>query len=78
MSQSSAPSTDDPTARIPLGGLEPPLALGALDGRYRPAVAPLIDHLSEAALNRNRLHVEIEWFIHLCAGRVLPLSLIHI
>lgn len=72
MSQSSAPSTDDPTARIPLGGLEPPLALGALDGRYRPAVAPLIDHLSEAALNRNRLHVEIEWFIHLCAGRVLP------
>ena len=72
MSQSSAPSTDDPTARIPLGGLEPPLALGALDGRYRPAVAPLIDHLSEAALNRNRIHVEVEWFIHLCADRVLP------
>ena len=27
MSQSSAPSTDDPTARIPLGGLERPMLL---------------------------------------------------
>ena len=48
------------------------LALGPLDGRYRPTVAPLVDHLSEAALNRNRLHVEVEWFIHLCRERVLP------
>ncbi|RII43637.1 adenylosuccinate lyase [Galactobacter valiniphilus] len=48
------------------------LALGPLDGRYRPAVAPLIDHLSEAALNRNRVHVEVEWFIHLAQHQVLP------
>jgi adenylosuccinate lyase len=48
------------------------LALGPLDGRYRPAVAPLIDHLSEAALNRNRVHVEVEWFIHLAQYQVLP------
>lgn len=48
------------------------LALGPLDGRYRPAVAPLVDHLSEAALNRNRVHVEVEWFIHLAEQAVLP------
>ena len=49
-----------------------PLALGALDGRYRSAVAPLVDHLSEAALNRDRIHVEIEWLIHLTDNSVLP------
>ena len=38
-----------------LGDVEPPIALGALDGRYRAAVAPLVDHLSEAALNRERV-----------------------
>ncbi|MGO2632167.1 MAG: adenylosuccinate lyase [Galactobacter sp.] len=48
------------------------LALGPLDGRYRPQVAPLVDHLSEAALNRNRVHVEVEWFIHLTENSVLP------
>ncbi len=49
-----------------------PLALGALDGRYRSAIAPLVDHLSEAALNRNRVHVEVEWLIHLTSNSVLP------
>ncbi|WP_309081597.1 adenylosuccinate lyase [Zhihengliuella sp.] len=49
-----------------------PLALGALDGRYRPAVAPLVDYLSEAALNRDRVHVEVEWLIHLTDQSVLP------
>lgn len=47
-------------------------ALGPLDGRYRAAVAPLVEHLSEAALNRNRIHVEVEWFIHLAEHAVLP------
>ncbi|KGF20153.1 adenylosuccinate lyase [Pseudoglutamicibacter albus] len=51
---------------------ESTLALGSLDGRYRSAVAGLIDHLSEAALNRNRIHVEVEWFIYLCENSVLP------
>ncbi len=49
-----------------------PLALGALDGRYRSAVAPLVDYLSEAALNRDRVHVEVEWLIHLTKNSVLP------
>ncbi|MBE0011748.1 MULTISPECIES: adenylosuccinate lyase [unclassified Arthrobacter] len=55
-----------------------PLALGPLDGRYRAAVAPLVDYLSEAALNRDRVHVEVEWLIHLTRNAVLqgtaPLS----
>ncbi|MGN0127389.1 adenylosuccinate lyase, partial [Glutamicibacter soli] len=49
-----------------------PLALTALDGRYRAAVAPLVDYLSEAALNRDRIHVEVEWLIHLTDNSVLP------
>jgi len=48
------------------------LALGPLDGRYRAAVAPLVDHLSEAALNRERVHVEVEWLIHLTSHHVVP------
>lgn len=49
-----------------------PLALGPLDGRYSGAVAPLVDYLSEAALNRDRVHVEVEWLIHLSRHAVLP------
>ncbi len=48
------------------------LTLGPLDGRYSAAVAPLIDFLSEAALNRDRVHVEVEWLIHLTRHAVLP------
>ncbi|MGL5864857.1 MAG: adenylosuccinate lyase [Dermatophilaceae bacterium] len=55
-----------------LAGLEPPVALGALDGRYRSAVAPLVNHLSEPALNRARVHVEVEWLIHLTEFGVVP------
>ncbi|WP_409484385.1 adenylosuccinate lyase [Arsenicicoccus dermatophilus] len=55
-----------------LADLTPPIALGALDGRYRSAVAPLVDHLSEAALNRTRVHVEVEWLIHLTQQQVVP------
>jgi len=50
----------------------PPIALGALDGRYRAAVAPLVDHLSEGALNRERVRVEIEWLIHLTSNGIVP------
>ncbi len=39
--------------------------LSPLDGRYRPAVAGLGDHLSEAGLNRARVEVEVEWLIAL-------------
>ena len=51
-----------------LADVSPPIALGPLDGRYRAVVAPLIDHLSEAALNRARILVEIEWLIALTGG----------
>ena len=55
-----------------LADVTPTIALGALDGRYRGAVAPLVDHLSEPALNRQRIHVEIEWLIHLTDRSVVP------
>jgi adenylosuccinate lyase len=48
------------------------IALGPLDGRYRPVVAPLVEHLSEAALNRERVRVEVEWLVHLSRGGVVP------
>lgn len=52
--------------------LTPPIALTPLDGRYRAQVAPLVDHLSEAALNRARLVVETEWLIHLLDTAAIP------
>ncbi len=55
-----------------LADASPSIALGALDGRYRSAVAPLVDHLSEAALNRERVHVEVEWLIHVTTNHVVP------
>jgi len=57
---------------VRLADVVPPIALGPLDGRYRPAVAPLVDHLSEAALNRARITVEVEWLVHLSRGGVVP------
>ncbi|WBU37268.1 adenylosuccinate lyase [Homoserinibacter sp. YIM 151385] len=43
----------------------PPQPLSPLDGRYRAAVQGLGEHLSEAGLNRARVHVEVEWLIAL-------------
>jgi adenylosuccinate lyase len=58
--------------RTALTSVSPAIALGPLDGRYHSAVAPLVDYLSEAALNRDRTHVEVEWLIHLADHSVLP------
>jgi adenylosuccinate lyase len=43
----------------------PPQPISPLDGRYRAAVEEIGEHLSEAALNRARVHVEVEWLIAL-------------
>ncbi|MFT4219677.1 MAG: adenylosuccinate lyase [Microbacterium sp.] len=48
----------------------PPQPLSPLDGRYRAAVAPLADYLSEAGLNRARVEVEVEWLIALTNKRL--------
>ena len=48
--------------------------LSPLDGRYRNAVAELGIHLSEAGLNRARIHVEIEWLIFLANRDVLGIN----
>ena len=57
---------------VDLSTASPAIALGPLDGRYRAVAAPLVNHLSEAALNRARLQVEVEWLIHLTDARALP------
>jgi len=57
---------------VSLTDSSPSIALGALDGRYRSTVAPLVDHLSEAALNRERVRVEVRWLIHLTTGQIVP------
>ncbi|MDO9395289.1 MAG: adenylosuccinate lyase [Herbiconiux sp.] len=43
----------------------PPQPISPLDGRYRPVVAELGEFLSEAGLNRARVHVEIDWLLYL-------------
>jgi adenylosuccinate lyase len=43
----------------------PEQPLSPLDGRYRSAVSGLSEQLSEAALNRARVHVEVEWLLYL-------------
>jgi len=43
----------------------PEQPISPLDGRYRPLVAGLGDHLSEAGLNRARVRVEVEWLLYL-------------
>lgn len=42
-----------------------PQPLSPLDGRYAAAVSELGEHLSEAALNRARVRVEVEWLLFL-------------
>jgi len=59
----------------------PPQPISPLDGRYRGAVSALGDHLSEAGLNRARVHVEVEWLIYLTAHSMFgakPLEAEHV
>ena len=43
----------------------PEQPISPLDGRYRAAVGDLGEYLSEAGLNRARVHVEVEWLLYL-------------
>lgn len=47
-------------------------ALSPLDGRYRAQTEPLTAFLSEAALNRARLYVEVEWLIYSVNAGIYP------
>lgn len=51
-----------------LTDITPHIALSPLDGRYQSATSPLVEYLSEPALNRARIHVEVEWMIELANG----------
>lgn len=51
-----------------LTDISPAIALTSLDGRYHAQTAPLVEYLSEPALNRERIVVEVEWMILLANG----------
>lgn len=53
---------------IDFASLSPRVALSVLDGRYAQQTAPLLNSLSTAALNRERIFVETEWMIFLTDG----------
>ncbi len=44
----------------------PPQPVSPLDGRYRSVAEPIGEYLSEAGLNRARVHIEVEWILALC------------
>ncbi|QHC67983.1 adenylosuccinate lyase [Rathayibacter sp. VKM Ac-2759] len=48
----------------------PTQPLSPLDGRYSGAVSSLGEYLSEAGLNRARVHVEVEWLLALTDRRL--------
>lgn len=48
--------------------ISPAIALTPLDGRYHQQTAELVEYLSEPALNRERIRVEVEWMILLANG----------
>lgn len=52
----------------------PPQPISPLDGRYRGAVEGLGDYLSEAGLNKARVHVEVEWLVYLTSHSLLGSS----
>ena len=51
-----------------LTDISPAIALTPLDGRYHKQTAPLVEYMSEPALNRERMRVEVEWMILLANG----------
>ena len=51
-----------------LTDISPAIALSPLDGRYQRQTSPLVEYLSEPALNRERVRVESEWLILLANG----------
>ncbi len=48
--------------------LTPTTAICPLDGRYANKLQALREHVSEFALIRNRVLVEVQWFLHLSAN----------
>ncbi|SDS10952.1 adenylosuccinate lyase [Agrococcus carbonis] len=48
----------------------PTQPLSPLDGRYQRQTSALAEHLSEAGLNRARVHVEVEWLLWVAEHRL--------
>lgn len=57
---------------------DPGWALSPLDGRYRATAYPLTQYLSEDAVNRLRIYVEVEWLVFISENSLVdgltPLS----
>ena len=51
--------------------LEPLTAISPLDGRYRNRLTQLAELVSELALQRYRVRIELRWFQHLAAERTI-------
>ena len=47
------------------------LNISPLDGRYRSLLDKLPDFLSESGLIRNRIKVEVSWFLHLAKNGII-------
>jgi adenylosuccinate lyase len=56
---------------------DPLAALSPLDGRYRAQVEALAGHLSEQALIRRRVQVEVEWLLVLAPDQPAELRRLH-
>lgn len=65
-------SQNETTERQDFAQFDTFIALTPADGRYRRYAADLVNYLSEAALNRERVNVEIQWVLALCAGLPAP------
>ena len=63
------PVTSPADAPLALSALT---ALSPLDGRYAAKTAPLREHFSEFALIRERVRVEIDWYLSLADAPELP------
>ncbi|WP_347755058.1 adenylosuccinate lyase [Agrococcus sp. ProA11] len=51
--------------------------LSPLDGRYQRQTSALAEYLSEAGLNRARVHVEVEWLLWVAEHRLFGAEAVH-
>ncbi|WP_099332867.1 adenylosuccinate lyase [Actinomyces minihominis] len=67
MSNASSPTPHNDSAVADRGW-----ALSPLDSRYRAQTYQLTEYLSEDAINRLRLHIEVEWLVFISEHALVP------
>ena len=63
------PRSPEPSRTLPLDALT---AVSPIDGRYASKTAALREHFSEFALIRERVRVELAWYLSLCDAPGVP------